>query len=549
MFSSLKQRFSQYDILAVLILSIACKILGIPPLIALAGYAYGKIKLCKPKTFDHFAIVDHKQEGDMIIYTLNTFKPYSEVVQSREKLEHYWNTNIIRFDQHGTNKKVIFVYTQKVLGKEFKTLKALKEWNPQSLGISENDFYESHKFKVSCEFKDITANIKMLKDFLGARVILQYPYITIKYRKPEKIIPLPEVVNQRKKGLILGVNMDTGKPFGFSWDSGIHFLVAGKTGAGKSVTAHTIIDSAMYYDTDMAWLMYDGKLVELARYKEFPNVQYTNDMKEFESFLDKVLDIMKARYQEMSRQKVSDYTGKRLIVCIDEIAVIRNTLGKKNDTISPKLIRILNEGRASRIHMVIFTQRPQVDQMDVSLRESMPTTIGMFMSSKDGKRFMELDGLNDLQRGTCIVKSMDLKDLARVQIAFSKENQYNEVFSVLEGHFLNKSSLAKIPGGTRTLESISEETISVLDYFKDKASSHYKLVKSIVQLFVESLDGLGTMPRTADHEQALGLQEKPRKLRELKEWAVKEGLIYKINHTKYGINKEEIRQWIEKYTK
>lgn len=539
---------TQREWLGILALSVCSKLVGVPPLIVPIAYAIIKGYFTKPVKFEGYAITGSKIEGDQIIYTLNTYVPLDQVQADKSKLEHYWNTDIVRFKQHGTDKRTVFVVTQKGLknSKEYRILDALSDFNPEPLEPKENDFYVTYRYKLSCDFKTLTNSIKLLQNYLGAQVVLSYPYISVKYRKPEILITLPDFINRAKEGFLVGINTYTGEPFYMTWDQAVHLLAAGKTGSGKSVLAHALIDSAMYYNADMSWLMYDGKYVELSRYKDFSNVQYTNSIEEFAKLLDKVMEIMKARYLDMDKQGITDYKGKKLIVCIDEIAVIRNTLGEKNDTLSPKLIRLLNEGRAAGIHLMMFTQRPQVKQMDTNLRESVPSYIGLFMSAKDAKQFMEIDGLESLTQGNCKVKNFKLKDLANVQICFSKEDQHNQVFKHIEAHYTNKISLAKIPGGARKLRPVTPETISIIEYFEDKTGMQYKLVRNIVDQFVESLAGLTEMPRTSDHEAALGLTGQPRKLRELKEWATRQEILGKINKTKYSINQRKVKEYLAK---
>lgn len=532
------------DIPGILFLSAGCYLLKIPPIIAPPIYLTVKGLIFGPKInkYDGYAVLEKKED----VYTVKSYIPYDELIKKRNHIEHSLNTDIVRFEQKKTDKTIIYIITKKGLKTqaENKILSVLSDFNPVPLPIKENEYLKTFSYTLDGSFKALISQLDIIKNYLGADyIILHYPKIDIKFKKPEKIRVLPDHINKAKIGFIIGFNIHTGEVYSFSWDEAVHVLVAGKTGSGKSVLDHCIITSAMYYDNDMAWLMFDPKKVELSRYEMFSNVAYTDNMNDFRVKIKKALSLMEYRYTVMKKQGITDYTGKKLIIVIDEMSFIKNVLQDKDD-ISPILIRVLNEGRAAGIHMLLSTQRPQVKQMDTNLREPMPTKIGLQMSSKDGKNFMEIDGLDGLIRGNGKVKA-DSRRLAHVQILFHKENQFNDVYNALLSHHNKKVCLAKIQGGIRKLKPVSNEVLSVIDYIEDSTSLHYKPVKSIHQRFVETLDRQKTMPDKAKQIQELGLENDPRKLRELKEWGLQAGILGKKNKVTYTLNQDEIKKYLK----
>ena len=92
-----------------------------------------------------------------------------------------------------------------------------------------------------------------------------------------------------------------------------HLLVAGTTGAGKSVAVNTMLVSMLYKSTpeDVRMIMIDPKQVELSVYNGIPHLlsEVVTDMKEAANALRWCVGEMERRYQLMSKLGVRNLKG------------------------------------------------------------------------------------------------------------------------------------------------------------------------------------------------------------------------------------------------
>lgn len=487
-------------------------------------------------TFEGFKIMGSKQVDDQVHYTIKTFVPYDKVVKEKSLIELKLNTDIVRFEESNKDKTIIILITKKGFKAKDPHLTCLAPYNPVPLKHHENDFYIIYKYKVDYINSN---NIKVIKQHLKCKVVYSPPFIRFMYSKPDKILPLPQYVNEAKKGYLIGFDTETGKAVSWNWDTVPHVLVAGKTGSGKSVTAATLVQSSMYYDKSISCVMYDPKIVELVKYKNFDNVLYTRDKQDFEKLTRAILIEMKTRYEKMGEQGITDYQGSRLIVVVDEVAFIKNTLEKdEKDEISKQLLRIAQEGRAAKIHLVLFTQRPQVRQMDVNLREAIPGRIALYMSDNDGKTFMGVENASHIRKGFAKCYS-DSHDVTYVRVPFTKENQFTELYNYLANTEVNLLKNDEYTFTPRKSKPAIQETFSVLDRLAKQSGMQYKPTKSIESKFWQLLREQGLI-KNADMLAALGLEQTPRQLRSLKEEALRIGVLEKDGKTKYKLNLDKI---------
>ena len=101
----------------------------------------------------------------------------------------------------------------------------------------------------------------------------------------------------------------------------------------------------------------DLKGVELSRY-ELNNTQFTDNLEEVNNLLENLKDEMNNRFKQMKENKDLIYNGKYRICLIDEIGTIATHFDKKlKENIFNNLIEIGQKGRASRVLLLIFSQK------------------------------------------------------------------------------------------------------------------------------------------------------------------------------------------------
>jgi len=241
-----------------------------------------------------------------------------------------------------------------------------------------------------------------------------------------------------------------------------HLLVAGATGAGKSVCLNAIISSFLFHSSpeEMKLLLIDPKRIEMAAYAELPHLVHpvVTEMELAKTALDWAVYEMDSRYEAMAamgvrniqsyNRKLEELSAKDpesvqnlkrlpyLVLIIDELADLMLTAGKE---VESSIVRLAQLARAAGIHLILATQRPSVDVVTGLIKANFPARIAFQVSSKHDSRTI-LDGVGAqylLGQGDMLFKSSAGK-LERIHGAFISDE---EIASVIE-FWKNKSEAA-----------------------------------------------------------------------------------------------------------
>ncbi|MCM8542035.1 MAG: DNA translocase FtsK [Lentisphaeraceae bacterium] len=206
-----------------------------------------------------------------------------------------------------------------------------------------------------------------------------------------------------------------------------HLLIAGATGAGKSVCINTIIMSMIFRlsPEDLELILVDPKVVELTFYQDLPHLiaPVITDSKKVTQMLKWVVSEMKRRYKILALAGARNIEGYNtrpnkeveildedempipeklpfMVIIIDELADIMMTSGLEVET---SLAQIAQLSRAVGIHTIVATQRPSVNVITGIIKANYPTRIAFQVSSHvdsrtiiDGKGAEQLLGRGDM---------------------------------------------------------------------------------------------------------------------------------------------------------
>ena len=234
--------------------------------------------------------------------------------------------------------------------------------------------------------------------------------------------------------LVLGKDI-SGRPVVADLAKMPHLLVAGTTGAGKSVAINAMILSMLYKAThdQVRLIMIDPKMLELSVYEGIPHLlsPVVTDMKEAASALRWCVAEMERRYRLMSMLKVRNLAGYNrkiqaaidagepikdpffnaadmeeggswptleplpvIVVVIDELADMMMIVGKKVEEL---IARLAQKARAAGLHLILATQRPSVDVLTGLIKANVPTRIAFQVSSKiDSRTILDQGGAETL---------------------------------------------------------------------------------------------------------------------------------------------------------
>ena len=209
-----------------------------------------------------------------------------------------------------------------------------------------------------------------------------------------------------------------------------HCLVAGTTGAGKSVGINAMILSLLYKAEarDVRLILIDPKMLEMSVYEGIPHLlcPVVTDMKQAANALNWGVGEMERRYKLMSKLGVRNVAGynKKLaeaaergeslpnpfsltpdapeplqrlpyiVIVIDELADLMMVVGKK---IEELIARLAQKARASGVHLILATQRPSVDVITGLIKANIPTRLSFQVSSKiDSRTILDQSGAEAL---------------------------------------------------------------------------------------------------------------------------------------------------------
>jgi S-DNA-T family DNA segregation ATPase FtsK/SpoIIIE len=192
-----------------------------------------------------------------------------------------------------------------------------------------------------------------------------------------------------------------------------HLFIAGATGSGKSVCLNAILVSLLTARNPPELLMIDPKGVDFADYDKYIKLRERHvitDMSEAVSVLRTLTQEMEFR-QDVLRQhnarnlaeaQANGASLERLVVVIDELADFM--MGKSGA--EEPLIRLAQKARATGIHLVLATQRPEAATFPGLLRANIPSRIALTVQkSADSRIILDEGGAEKLlMRGDMLVK-------------------------------------------------------------------------------------------------------------------------------------------------
>ena len=298
--------------------------------------------------------------------------------------------------------------------------------------------------------------------------------------------PRPEIVNLREiletpafrkaKGelpLVLGKDLN-GRPYVSALEKMPHLLIAGATGAGKSVCLNTIVTSLVYRHTPetLRLLMIDPKMVELSVYSRLPHLRHNvvtdprdaagvlkwavlemewryrllkaNYVRSIQEFNKKVRDARVLKRAEPKgpegsedRWIYSDGVLPYIVVVVDELADLMMTVQSE---VEKPLTQLAQKARAIGIHLIVATQRPSVNVITGLIKANFPTRIAFRVASKtDSRTILDQNGADALLGdGDMLFLPPGASDPVRIQGAYlptsDTERLMNWYIELLERH-------------------------------------------------------------------------------------------------------------------
>jgi DNA segregation ATPase FtsK/SpoIIIE, S-DNA-T family len=274
--------------------------------------------------------------------------------------------------------------------------------------------------------------------------------------------------------VVLGRDI-VGAPYYADLASMPHVIVAGATGAGKSVGLNVMLSSLLYKRTpdELRFLMIDPKVVELAPFDGIPHMllPVVTDMKQAATALRWAVEEMERRYQlfaDAGTKNIVTYNGwvkkvqdgelpapapeevealtadgalvsipaakegsdgrqlpgklPYIVIVVDEFADLMMQQGKD---VEAAVARLAQKARAAGMHVVLATQRPSVDVITGTIKANFPSRLAFRVAQRvDSRTILDEQGAELLLgRGDMLVKLNGATDTHRAQCPFVSEEE------------------------------------------------------------------------------------------------------------------------------
>jgi DNA segregation ATPase FtsK/SpoIIIE, S-DNA-T family len=238
-----------------------------------------------------------------------------------------------------------------------------------------------------------------------------------------------------------------------------HLLIAGSTGAGKSVMLNSMIMSILYKSTpdEVRMILVDPKRLEMGLYEGIPHLLtpvITDPKKATNALRNAVLE-MERRLKLLAGQGVRniDQYNKKvrqlasqprslfdedqveaedlqplpfILIVIDELA---DLMMLERGNVEEAVARLAQMARAVGMHLVLATQRPSVDVITGLIKANFPSRISFRVATRvDSRTVLDVMGAEHLLgKGDMLFLPPGSSRLTRVHGAFVTEAEINRV--------------------------------------------------------------------------------------------------------------------------
>ncbi len=291
--------------------------------------------------------------------------------------------------------------------------------------------------------------------------------IEVPNRKQEIIYPRELLASERfqnarsKLSLALGKTIN-GEVFVADLARMPHLLIAGATGAGKSVALNGMIASILYKATpeDVRFILIDTKRIELGVYADIPHllIPVVTDPKQASTALKWAVREMESRYRQLAAAGVRhleqfnervekephlEYTDERtgrtmplrrlphIVIVIDEMADLMLVAAPD---VEESVMRLAQMARAVGIHLILATQRPSVDVITGTIKANFPARIAFRVSQRvDSRTIIDQMGAEQLLgRGDMLFLPSGSSRLIRLHGGFITEAELSRLTTFLK---------------------------------------------------------------------------------------------------------------------
>ncbi len=231
-----------------------------------------------------------------------------------------------------------------------------------------------------------------------------------------------------------------------------HLLIAGSTGAGKSVCVNSMLLSILYKRSpdQVKLVLIDPKIVELKLYNDIPHLltPVITEPKRALQSLQYCLCEMERRYalldglgardiisynRRIEERRIATEKLPYIVVIIDEFADLMATTGKELES---TIARLAAMSRAVGIHLVLATQRPSIDVITGLIKANIPSRIAFMVASKMDSRIIidQVGAEKLLGKGDMLYSGITSPFPTRIQGTLVSDNEVENVVEYVKSY-------------------------------------------------------------------------------------------------------------------
>ena len=298
------------------------------------------------------------------------------------------------------------------------------------------------KAAVGIEIPNRTPQTVFMRDILSSE----------EYANPKLILPLA-----------LGKTI-SGRSFVVDLAKMPHLLIAGATGAGKSVCINALITSLIYrlHPIHVRFVFIDPKMLELSVYSGIPHLgrPVVTKSNRAERVLTDLVREMENRYKKLANSSVrniEDFNRKQtdqeeklpyIVVFVDELADLM--MVSTSTKVEVLITRLAQMARAVGIHLILATQRPSVDVITGLIKANFPARIAFQVSSKvDSRTIIDGNGAEKLLgNGDMLYLATGQPEAMRVHGAWISSEETDHLVTFIKDQGLEMMALEGISQST-----------------------------------------------------------------------------------------------------
>lgn len=298
-----------------------------------------------------------------------------------------------------------------------------------------------------------------------------------------------------------------------------HLLMAGSTGAGKSVCINTVLLSLLFRcsPAELGLILIDPKILELSVYEGIPHLKapVVTNPKQAKAVLEWAVKEMDRRYRMMQQYGVRNIDGfnrmvrgedddtrvketkevkdkgvvvlkeqsivaegtvdplpaevsgelpkevlktlPKIVIVVDEMADLMLSTGRELEDL---ITRLAQKARAAGIHLILATQRPSVDVITGLIKANFPARVSFRVSSRIDSRTI-LDGMGAeklLGKGDMLMMMPGSHHLKRIHGAYVSDQEVSRVIAAVKKQSAPRYDAEIIDYCERALEEENKES-------------------------------------------------------------------------------------------